>query len=187
MQQMTINEDTHIASWEDVSTVEEENRSFAHNVVSDAAEEAAKQRLQNEAPISHDELLDLIRKADLKPAATRRTSKIVGSDKRVKAWVFGAYVHGPHTGLTALTKQRPWLAQAVARYMSSKSIEPFTSIVVADNLVFAPHQDRNCPDYRPSVDSASSRAVSFGRKLLVVLSGGTFTRTEIPYLDSFIA
>ena len=40
-----------------------------------------------------------------------------------------------HTGLTAMTKQRPWLTQALARYMSSKSIEPFTSIVVADNLV----------------------------------------------------
>ena len=153
--QMTIHEDTHIASWEDVSTVEEESRSFVHNVVSDAAEEAARQRLQQEVPISHDELLDLIRKADLKPAATRRTSKIEGSDKRVKAWVFGAYVHGPHTGLTAMTKQRPWLTQALARYMSSKSIEPFTSIVVADNLVFAPHQDRNCPDYRTTISGLS--------------------------------
>ena len=153
--QMTTHEDMHIASWEDVSTVEEESRSFAHNVVSDAAEEAARQRLQQEGPISHDELLDLIRKADLKPVATRRTSKIEGSDKRVKAWVFGAYVHGPQTGLTAMTKQRPWLTQALARYMSSKSIEPFTSIVVADNLVFAPHQDKNCPDYRTTISGLS--------------------------------
>ena len=153
--QMAISEDMHVASWEDVSTVEEESQSFVHNVVSDAAEEAARQRLQQEVPISHDELLDLIRKADLKPVATRRTSKIEGSDKRVKAWVFGAYVHGPHTGLTAMTKQRPWLTQALARYMSSKSIEPFTSIVVADNLVFAPHQDRNCPDYRTTISGLS--------------------------------
>ena len=133
---MKINEDMHIASWEDISSVEEESLSCAHQVTADAAEEAAKQRLKSKTPISHNELLDLVRMANLQPVATRRSAKIGGADKRIRAWVFGSYVHGPQTGLTKLTKQRPFLCRALARYISTKSLEPFTSIVVADNLVF---------------------------------------------------
>ena len=124
-------------------------------VITDKAEQAAKERLQVETPITHGELLALIRDAGLKPTATRRASKVRGADQRVKAWVFGAYVHSPKTGLTNLTKQRPWLTRELARCMSTKSLEPFTSIVVADNLVFARHQDRNCADYGTTISGLS--------------------------------
>ena len=140
------------------------------DTVSDFAEQAAKERLQAETPITHGELLGLIRGAGLKPTATRRASKVQGADQRAKAWVFGAYVPGPRTGLTTLTKQRPWLARAVARHMSSKTMEPFTSTVVADNLVFAPHQDRNCAGYRTTISGLSK---FHGGQLWTEAAGGT--------------
>ena len=131
-----------------ISTVEEESPHLASKALFDVAEEAARERLKCKTPISHNELLDLIRKANLPPTATRRSSKVGTTDKRIRAWVFGSYVHGPHTGLTNMTKQRAYLSRALARYMTTKSLEPFASIVVADNLVFAPHQDRNPPSSR---------------------------------------
>ena len=84
---------------------------FDNATVSDFAEQAGKEGLQAETPITHREWLGLIQDAGLKPMETRRASKVQGT-QRARAWVFGAYVHGPHTGLTTLTKQRPWLAGA---------------------------------------------------------------------------
>ncbi|CAE7198318.1 unnamed protein product [Symbiodinium pilosum] len=65
-------------------------------------------------------------------------------------------------------------------------MEPFTSTVVADNLVFAPHQDRNCAGYRTTVSGLSK---FYGGQLWTEAAGGThwrYVQTAIPFLDNSI-
>ena len=145
---------TDVVSWP--IQLEEETDSQVNKADLNLAEEAARTRLECNTPLSHNEVLELVRMANLQPVASRQSGRVVNGGKFVRAWVFGSFVHGSFAGITNLTKQRPFLSRVLARYMATKSLEPFMSIVVADNLVFAPHCDRNEPSFKTTISGLTS-------------------------------
>ncbi|OLP99844.1 Retrovirus-related Pol polyprotein from transposon TNT 1-94 [Symbiodinium microadriaticum] len=136
--------------------VEEESVVEVAKAVADTAEAVARERLQSDIPISHDELVKLIKLAELKPVTTRRSSKVVGQERVLRMWIFGAFVHGGKNGLTSLLRQRPHLARAIARYMVGKSSEPFATVVITENVAFIPHRDPNDGHYKTTISGLTS-------------------------------
>ena len=132
--------------------VEEESVVEVAKAVADTTEAAARERLRSDIPICHDELVKLIKLAELKLATTRRSSKVVGQEGFLRMWIFGVFVHGGKNGLTSLLRQRTHLARAIARYMVGKSSEPFATVVVT----FIPHRDPNDGQYKTTISGLTS-------------------------------
>ena len=169
--------------------VEEESVVEVAKAVADTAEAAARERLRSDIPIRHNELVKLIKLAELKLVTTRRSSKVVGQERFLRMWIFGVFVHGGKNGLTSLIRQRTHLARAIARYMVGKSSEPFATVVVT----FIPHRDPNDGQYKTTISGLTSFCgVSCGRRtweesMMITPYGDMFAKVAKHYLEGCIS
>ena len=108
-----------------------------------SSETEAKEML-NKDSISFPEVWDLVQRAGLKGQRTRRDRLLESQEQggRVQIWVFGMYCHGGITGLTSLTRERPFLTRLLVRLMRQELPDlSFTTVTLAIDSTLKPHRD----------------------------------------------
>ena len=108
-----------------------------------SSETEAKEML-NKDSIGFPEVWDLIQRAGLKGQRTRRDRLLENQEQggRVQMWVFGMYCHGGITGLTSLTRERPFVTRLLVRLMRQELPDlSFTTVTLAIDSTLKPHRD----------------------------------------------
>ena len=108
-----------------------------------SSETEAKEMLLKDS-IGLPEVWDLVQRAGLKGQRTRRDRLLEDQEPggRVQMWVFGMYCHGGITGLTSLTRERPFLTRLLARLMRQELPDlSFTTVTLAIDCTLKPHRD----------------------------------------------
>ena len=139
--------------------------------------EAEAREMLNKDSISFSEVWDLVQRAGLKGQRSRRERLIEGTKDgdRVQIWLFGMYCHGGITGLTSLTRERPFLTRLLARLVRQELPGlSFTSISLAIDATLKPHRDlANAVDTRSDIMGISEFK---GGRLWVEDPAGTVKR-----------
>ena len=84
------------------------------------AGELYAERILSKKRITYDDVLEAIERAHIKPL-TKRRSCVEGVDDAIHSWAFGAFSHGPHTGVTNRTTQRPMLVTLVNQFLRQEA------------------------------------------------------------------
>ncbi|CAE7365731.1 unnamed protein product, partial [Symbiodinium sp. CCMP2592] len=99
--------------------------------------------------ITYDHVLEAVMKAGLKPQSKSRSCAVgLEGSEGIKSWVFGAYGHGPHCGVTTRTNQFPNLVALINRFMQQEMpAASWSSFTISQDVTFTPHKDtHNEPD-----------------------------------------
>ncbi|CAE7837310.1 unnamed protein product [Symbiodinium sp. CCMP2592] len=99
--------------------------------------------------ITYDHVLEAVMKAGLKPQSKSRSCAVgLEGSEGIKSWVFGAYGHGPHCGVTTRTNQFPNLVALINRFMQQEMpTASWSSFTISQDVTFTPHKDtHNEPD-----------------------------------------
>ncbi|CAE7816426.1 unnamed protein product [Symbiodinium sp. CCMP2592] len=99
--------------------------------------------------ITYDHVLEAVMKAGLKPQSKSRSCAVgLEGSEGIKTWVFGAYGHGPHCGVTTRTNQFPNLVALINRFMQQEMpATSWSSFTISQDVTFTPHKDtHNEPD-----------------------------------------
>ena len=93
--------------------------------------------------ITYDRVLEAVMKADLKPQSKSRACAVgPEASEGIKSWVFGAYGHGPHCGVTTRTDQFPNLVALINRFMQQEMPNAsWSSFTISKDVTFTPHKD----------------------------------------------
>ena len=106
--------------------------------------EAWAKEMLGRPSVTFSEVRELVQKAGLRGQRTRRDRLLEDKDqgKRVQMWVFGMCCHGGITGLTSLTRERPFLTRLLARMMRQELPDlSFTTVALAIDSTLKPHRD----------------------------------------------
>ncbi|CAE7468011.1 unnamed protein product [Symbiodinium sp. CCMP2592] len=124
----------------------------AYRMTAEESEEIAKAIWESESRarellsrdnISHEDVWRLIREAHLKGQRTHRQDMLVNPDQdRVQIWIFGMFCHGGVTGITTVTRERPFLTRLLVRFIRQElPTLTFTTISLAIDATLRPHRD----------------------------------------------
>ncbi|CAE6971992.1 GIP [Symbiodinium sp. CCMP2592] len=124
----------------------------AYRMTAEESEEIAKAIWESESrarellsrdSISHEDVWRLIREAHLKGQRTHRQDMLVNPDQdRVQIWIFGMFCHGGVTGITTVTRERPFLTRLLVRFIRQElPTLTFTTISLAIDATLRPHRD----------------------------------------------
>ena len=106
--------------------------------------EAWAKEMLGRPSVTFSEVWELVQKAGLRGQRTRRNRLLEDKDQgnRVQMWVFGMYCHGGITGLTSLTRERPFLTRLLALMMRQELPDlSFTTVALAIDSTLKPHRD----------------------------------------------
>ena len=96
-------------------------------------------------------------------------------------WIVGMYCHGGMTGITSLTRERPFLNRLLFKFVKQKLPQlTFTSVSIAIDATLKPHRDlNNAVGSDAGIIGISSFA---GGKLWVEDPSGTVKRRISPHV-----
>ena len=115
------------------------------------SEAKAKELLSRDA-LAYEDVWQVVQDAHLKGQRTRRQGKMVNqSSDRVQIWIFGMFCHGGISGITTITRQRPFLCKLLVRFLRQElPTLSFTSIALAIDATLKPHRDLANAKYSPA-------------------------------------
>ena len=108
-----------------------------------SSEAQAKELLGQDA-LTYEAVWRLVQEAGLRGQRTKRDRLLENQEQggRVQMWVFGMYCHGGITGLTSLTRERPFLTRLLVRLMRQElPTLSFTTVALAIDSTLKPHRD----------------------------------------------
>ena len=126
--------------------------------------------------ISHEDVWRLVQEAHLRGQRTQRQDMLTNPDQdRVQIWIFGMFCHGGVTGITTITRERPFLTKLLVRFIRQElPTLTFTTISVAVDATLRPHRDlTNAVGSMAGIVGISKFA---GGKLWIEDSAGTVKR-----------
>ena len=105
--------------------------------------EARAKELLNQDALTYEAVWQVVQEAHLKGQRTRRQEKMVDqSSDRVQIWIFGMFCHGGMSGVTNITRQRPFLCKLLVRFLKQElPTLSFTTIALAIDATLKPHRD----------------------------------------------
>ena len=108
-----------------------------------SSEAKAKELLGQDA-LTYEAVWQVVQSARLRGQRTKRDRLLEDQDpgSRVQMWVFGMYCHGGITGLTSLTRERPFLTRLLVRLIRQELPDlSFTTVSLAIDSTLKPHRD----------------------------------------------
>ena len=108
-----------------------------------SSEAQAKELLGQDA-LTYEAVCRLVQEAGLRGQRTKRDRLLESQEQggRVQMWVFGMYCHGGITGLTSLTRERPFLTRLLVRLMRQElPTLSCTTVALAIDSTLKPHRD----------------------------------------------
>ena len=105
--------------------------------------EAKARELLSRSSISHEDVWRLVQEAHLRGQRTQRQDMLVNPEQdRVQIWIFGMFCHGGVTGITSITRERPFLTKLLVKFMRQElPTLTFTTISLAIDATLRPHRD----------------------------------------------
>ena len=105
--------------------------------------EARAKELLNQDALTYETVWQVVQEAHLKGQRTRRQEKMVDqSPDRVQIWIFGMFCHGGMSGITNITRQRPFLCKLLVRFLKQElPTLTFTTIALAIDATLKPRRD----------------------------------------------
>ena len=105
--------------------------------------EAKAKELLSRDSLAYEDVWQVVQEAHLKGQRTRRQEKMVNqSSDRVQIWIFGMFCHGGMSGITTITRQRPFLRKLLVRFLKQElPALSFTTIALAIDATLKPHRD----------------------------------------------
>ena len=105
--------------------------------------EAKAKELLSQDSLSYEAVWQVVQEAGLREQRTGRQEKAVDqSSHRVQIWILGMYCHGGISGLTNLTRHRPYLCRLLVKFMRQElPTLTFTTIALAIDATLKPHRD----------------------------------------------
>ena len=105
--------------------------------------EARAKELLNQDALTYEAVWEVVQQAHLKGQRTKRQEKMVDqSFDRVQIWIFGMFCHGGISGVTNITRQRPFLCKLLVRFLKQELPSlSFTTMALAIDATLKPHRD----------------------------------------------
>ena len=145
--------------------------------------EAQAKELLGLDTLTYEAVWRVVQEARLRGQRTRRDRLLESQEQgsRVQMWVFGMYCHGGITGLTSLTRERPFLTRLLVRLIRQELPSlSFTTVTLAIDATLKPHRDlANAINSRAGIVGISDfRGGSCGLSIQMVPSRGAFRLTK---------